>query len=349
MVHQSNIDRNSFIRRIEYQEFVKHIEYNSLPLLDDTVTEVILENELDTTPSNAVTGDQDSKPFAIRLREDPSRVICPLCDEFPSLRRVHADDLVDSEELADEVYRVFHKNDGILYIYKTVNRAIYYPSDTNVIRSELTNLELFQGKRNIVQPAGVVVFRNPYTTVQAQDQQQDQRLVISGILMQYYSGGSLKDILSDSPAVASYPWERWVIQIATALSCMHTAGKIHMDIKPSNIVLDDEGNAMIIDISDIGGVTYTWRAPETRDVLSPIELPFESRRLYDTWTYGKLLCEIIANIVDSPYVETVKSIAARLMEDDPQIRMTLPEAISWLEIENGNIYVGPFIGSSLDV
>lgn len=29
-----------------------------------------------------------------------------------------------------------------------------------------------------------------------------------------------------------------------------------MDLKPSNIGLDDDGNAVIIDISGIGGITY---------------------------------------------------------------------------------------------
>lgn len=154
----------------------------------------------------------------------------------------------------------------------------------------------------------------------------DQPLIIRGILLQYYSGGSLKDILSKHQA-AGRPWQRWDIQIATALNCLHAAGKTHMDIKPSNTVVDAGGNAVLIDLSGIG-VTYEWRAPETRDILSPEELPFEDRRLYDTWRYGKLLSQIVEQAVNCPHSEAVKLIAARLMEDDPPKRMTLTEAIS---------------------
>ena len=105
-----------------------------------------------------------------------------------------------------------------------------------------------------------------------------------------------------------------------------------MDIKPSNIVLDTEGNAILIDISGIGGVTLAWLAPEIRDEISPFDLPFEKRRRNDIWAYGKLLSEIAVHAGDNSYVGTLKSIAAKLMEEDTRIRMTLPEAISRLEI-----------------
>ena len=79
-----------------------------------------------------------------------------------------------------------------------------------------------------------------------------------------------------------------------------------MDIKPSNIVLDAEGNAVLIDISGIGGVTHALRAPEIRDELSPIKLSFETRRWNDVWAYGKLLSEIVMHMEDSPYSGTLK-------------------------------------------
>jgi serine/threonine protein kinase len=252
-----------------------------------------------------------------------------LCDDFPYFRTVRLDDLVDSEEVANDIYRVFHKDDGMHYIFKELGYVLYHPIDTSVVRSELTNLGHFRGMPNIVQPAGIVVARNPYMT----SPNRDQPLIIRGILLQYYRGGSLKDILSKHQA-AGRPWQRWGIQIATALNCLHAAEKTHMDIKPSNIVVDAEGNAVLIDLSGIG-VTYEWRAPETRDILSPEELPFEDRRLYDTWGYGKLLSEIVEQAVDCPYSEAVKLIAARLMEDDPHKRMTLTEVISRLETEDG--------------
>ncbi|KXG54429.1 uncharacterized protein PGRI_075730 [Penicillium griseofulvum] len=321
--------------REKYQAFVKLIQYNSLPLLDDTVTEVILEIAPETVGTiqlkHEATNNVNSYAMLARrltyqIREDPSRVLYPLCDEFPSFRNIHLADLIDGEEITDGVFRVSHKHDSMHYIHKVVNRPLYFPHDTDVIRSELENLKCFHGVPNIVQQAGIVVSPNPYMTLRGFD----QPLVVNGILLKYYTGGSLRDVLSKGQ-VAMYPWKRWGIQIATALSCLHTARKSHMDIKTSNVVLDAEGNAIVIDISGIGGMTYEWRAPEVRDILSPIGLPFERRRLNDIWAYGKLLSEIAAHAEDCPYLETLRSVAAKLMEEDTQIRMTLSEAISQLE------------------
>jgi serine/threonine protein kinase len=102
-----------------------------------------------------------------------------------------------------------------------------------------------------------------------------------------------------------------------------------MDIKPSNVVIDDSGNAVLIDISGIGGVTHEWRAPEIRDEISPIELPFETRRLNDIWAYGKLLAEIASNAGDSPFAGTLKWAAGHFTEDVHN-RWTLSEGISRL-------------------
>lgn len=335
--HEPKERKSKKERRREYHDFLKLIPYHSLALLDDTVTEVILERAPDTLLSNQTgqeeaSASQSSARPAISLRcefrEDPLRIIFPLRDDFPSFRAVRLDDLMVGEEVANDVYRVFHKNDGMHYIFKALRYIFYHSIDTSVMQSELTNLGHFRGVPNIVQPAGIAVACNPYMT----SPNRDQPLIIRGILLQYYSGGSLKDILSEHQATA-HPWQRWGLQIATALDCLHAAGKTHMDIKPSNVVVDEDGNAVLIDLSGIG-VTYEWRSPETRDILSPEELPFENRRLHDTWGYGKLLSEIVKQAVDSPYSDAVKLIAARLMENDPHKRMALTEAISQLETED---------------
>lgn len=71
-------------RRKEFQEFVKSINYHQLPLLDDTVTEVILT----LSPERRCLLETHSEPYNKRnvfinhathfdcdIREDPSRVI----------------------------------------------------------------------------------------------------------------------------------------------------------------------------------------------------------------------------------------------------------------------------------
>ncbi|KAJ5256655.1 hypothetical protein N7478_012759 [Penicillium angulare] len=106
-----------------------------------------------------------------------------------------------------------------------------------------------------------------------------------------------------------------------------------MDLKLPNIVLDKDGNAVIIDISGIGGITHGWQAPEIRYEISPFDLPFQTRRWNDTWAYGKVLKEITSNLKleDDDYLNALSMVADHLTQDI-STRWTLSEAISQLKI-----------------
>ncbi|RDH28170.1 protein kinase-like protein [Aspergillus welwitschiae] len=124
---------------------------------------------------------------------------------------------------------------------------------------------------------------------------------------------------------------QWSIQIGIALNRFHEAKKTHMNLNPSNIVLDADGNAVLIDISGIGGVTPEWCAPEVLGDILPRDFPFEQRQQNDVWAYGKLLSEIASQIRDDPYVETLRQVADGLMEGDHQKRMSISMAIAQLK------------------
>lgn len=67
-------------------------------------------------------------------------------------------------------------------------------------------------------------------------------------VMEYVEGGSLRDkILRDGP-MDEYKAKKTILQVASALQYMHSEKHIcHYDVKPSNILLDEEGNAILID------------------------------------------------------------------------------------------------------
>lgn len=214
----------------------------------------------------------------LTIREVPRRVVYPSIPRFPSIPLIKTSQLVFEEEVTDGVFRVIDKVLGLPYILKIVNRPLYQPRDTEVMEKELENLEEFKGVPGIVQAAGLAVSTDPYET----SIKYGQRCIISGVLLEYYSGGSLQHVL-DEQRIEDFPWERWPIQIGTALHYFHMAKKTHMDLKPSNVVIDGDGNAILIDVSGIGDITHEWRAPEIRNEISPLDLTFQTRQLNDTY------------------------------------------------------------------
>ena len=322
-------------RRNEFQDLITMIDFQSQALLDNTVTELILEEGAKTTAAINVHHEPENnnhltklkKSLQFYVREDPLRVFYPPACQFSTFRAIKVAELIQEYEITDGVFRVLHEGDNKSYVLKVVNRPFYQPRDSDVIRQELENLELFKGVAGIAQPAGIAVLPNPYAT---DLQDRNPQMVISGILLEYYSGGTLQCALNEQ-RVKEFSWERWAIQIGNALDTIHRAKKTHMDLKPSNVVLDDEGNAVLIDISGIGGVTHQWRAPEIRDEICPFDLPFHTRRWNDTWAYGTLLKELVSQVEGSPFGITLKSIADNLTQD-VHTRWTLSEAISQLKI-----------------
>ncbi len=66
------------------------------------------------------------------------------------------------------------------------------------------------------------------------------------LVMPYLPVGTLSDRLRDAP-IGPQEGARLVRQISEALQYAHDDGVVHRDVKPSNVLLDEEGNALLSD------------------------------------------------------------------------------------------------------
>ena len=96
-------------------------------------------------------------------------------------------------------------------------------------------------------------------------------------VMPYLAGGSLQDYVKAHGTLSETMAMKYVRQIANALKYMHEEEHIcHYDVKPANILLDDKGNAILIDFGisknyDSAGHETTTTPVGMSDGYAPIE------------------------------------------------------------------------------
>jgi predicted Ser/Thr protein kinase len=66
--------------------------------------------------------------------------------------------------------------------------------------------------------------------------------------MQYYQGRTIKDIVNNSPELVDEAWCRKILrQILSALEMLYTMQILHRDISPDNIIVQENGDAVLLD------------------------------------------------------------------------------------------------------
>lgn len=68
------------------------------------------------------------------------------------------------------------------------------------------------------------------------------------LVMDYVEGVTLDKWLARNPSVSSRTLVRFILQAALGLQHIHESGLIHRDLKPNNLLLDNEGTVKILDL-----------------------------------------------------------------------------------------------------
>ncbi len=94
------------------------------------------------------------------------------------------------------------------------------------------------------------------------------------LVMPMLAGGSLADRIVSDGTVAAAEAAAVTVQVACALDYAHRPGVVHRDVKPDNILFDDDGNSLITDFGIATArfqsrLTGTGRAMGTPHYMSP--------------------------------------------------------------------------------
>ena len=94
------------------------------------------------------------------------------------------------------------------------------------------------------------------------------------IVMEYLAGGSLADRLAKEGAQPVGRSLDWLRQAAAALDAAHASGIVHRDVKPANLLLDDDGRVRVADFGvasavGLGSLTEAGTVVGTAGYLAP--------------------------------------------------------------------------------
>jgi len=162
-------------------------------------------------------------------------------------RRIRERDIEFDSHMSGFVYKV-RVNGQVL-----IKKEIPGPDTVDEFLYEVNALNRLRTSRNVIQFYGVIVSND------------DEH--VKGLLISYADQGALIDIIYDHNH--GLPWatrEKWARQIIEGLSEIHEAGFVQGDFTLSNIVIDSEDNAKIIDINR-RGCPVGWEPPEATPLI----------------------------------------------------------------------------------
>jgi serine/threonine-protein kinase len=152
------------------------------------------------------------------------------------------------------------------------------------------------------------------------------------IAMEYVAGRTLKALVREHGALEPAMAIEIVVQILRAARFAHRRGVIHRDLKPHNVILDEEGRARVTDFgiarAGASDMTLTGSIMGTAQYLSPEQAQGHAvSASSDLYSIGVILYELLTGVV--PFEgESAVAIAFKQVSAEPQPPSALHPALA---------------------
>lgn len=147
---------------------------------------------------------------------------------------------------------------------------------------------------------------------------------VNYIVMEYIKGKTLKEIIKENGLIKQDKAIKIAIQIGKALDCAHSHGIIHRDIKPHNIMINENG---IIKVTDFGiaKAASNYTITNTKEVIGSAHYfsPEQARGSFvdfrtDIYSLGIVMYEMVTGSLpydgDSPVSIALKHLQQKVIE-----------------------------------
>jgi serine/threonine protein kinase len=156
------------------------------------------------------------------------------------------------------------------------------------------------------------------------------------IVFEYVEGQTLKERIRDLGRLPVDESIAYAIEIARALGSAHAHGIVHRDVKPQNVLIDEEGSAKVTDFGIArslkdDGLTADGRVLGTTDYVSPEQaLGHDVNGQSDIYSLGIVLYEMLTGEVPFHGENQISVAMKHVREDPPDIQVRRPEVSATL-------------------
>jgi tRNA A-37 threonylcarbamoyl transferase component Bud32 len=156
------------------------------------------------------------------------------------------------------------------------------------------------------------------------------------IVFEYVEGETLKERIRRTGRLPTTEAVAYAIEIARALGVAHARHIVHRDVKPQNVLIDEEGRAKVTDFGiartlDEEGLTADGRVLGTTDYVSPEQAlgrPVTGQS--DLYSLGVVLYEMLTGEVPFKGENQVAVAMKHVREELPDVQAKRPEVSSAL-------------------
>ncbi|MCO8271359.1 serine/threonine protein kinase [Actinoplanes sp. TRM 88003] len=153
------------------------------------------------------------------------------------------------------------------------------------------------------------------------------------LVMDYVAGGSLRNHLRAEGTLAPADAADLLAQVAAALAQAHELGVVHRDVKPDNILLQQNDGRLEVRLTDFGiarvldtaGLTTPQAIVGTPHYMAPEAIQGEAVPASDVYSAGIVLFELLTGT--PPYAGEPLAVLRGHLDDTPQRPAGLPDAV----------------------
>jgi serine/threonine protein kinase len=206
-------------------------------------------------------------------------------------------------------------------VYSATDLSLDRPVALKLITPELAEDERFRS-RFLKEPRLAAALDHPHVVPIYEAGEHDGQLFVA---MRYVEGSDLKTILERERKLAPERALAVLAQIADALDAAHRRGLVHRDVKPANVLIDEDGHAYLTDFGitkRLGGAsTDAGRMLGTLDYLAPEQIRGEKvDGRSDCYVLGCVLYECLSGAPPFRRQTEAETLWAHMQEEPPPLR-----------------------------